>query len=288
VSDRVIRRAELAAFLRARRAGLQPRDVGLPDGVRRRTPGLRRPEVAQLAGISVEYYIRLEQGRGPHPSRQVLTALARALVLTRDEREYLFRMAGEAPPRVEGPSGEVTPGIRYLLDALVDTPAYVVDAKYDVLAWNPLATVFISDLSRVPPEQRNMIRWMFGQPETDVHWSDEETLAFTRATVADLRAAYARYLGDPGIESLVTELLGLSPRFAAMWAEQHVEARRRIVKRIDHPLEGRLEIECQMLHVPDTGQRIIVYCAAPGSPTHDTFRRLAADLGTARSQVSSR
>jgi transcriptional regulator with XRE-family HTH domain len=280
VSDRQIRRTELAAFLRARRAGLQPRDVGLPDGVRRRTPGLRRQEVAQVAGISVEYYVRLEQGRGPHPSRQVLSALTRALLLTTDEREYLFRMAGEAPPRVEGPSGEVTPGVRYLLDALPETPAYVVDAKYDVLAWNPLATVFISDLSQVPPEQRNMIRWLFHQPETEVHWSDEEALAFTRATVADLRAAYARYLGDPGIEALVTELLALSPRFARMWAEQHVEARRRIVKRIDHPLEGLLEIECQMLHVPDTDQRIIVYCAEPGSPTQATFRRLAAELGS--------
>jgi transcriptional regulator with XRE-family HTH domain len=279
VSDRQIRRSELAAFLRARRAGLRPRDVGLPDGVRRRTPGLRRQEVAQLAGISVEYYVRLEQGRGPHPSRQVLSALSRALLLSRDEREYLFRIAGEAPPRVEGPSGEVTPGVRYLLDALPETPAYVVDAKYDVLAWNRLATFFISDLSLVPPQQRNMIRWMFRQPADDHHWSDEETLAFTRSTVADLRAAYARYLGDPGIDSLVTELLALSPRFAEMWAEQHVEARRRIVKRIDHPA-GRLEIECQMLHVPDTDQRIIVYCAEPGSPTQATFRRLATELGT--------
>src|SRR5215211_7825774 len=113
-----IRRAELAAFLRSRRARLHPGDVGLPNGGRRRTPGLRRQEVAQLAGMSIDYYIRLEQARGPHPSRQVLSALARALMLTRDEREYMFRIAGESPPPVVGPSRELPSAIRHLLDGL--------------------------------------------------------------------------------------------------------------------------------------------------------------------------
>jgi transcriptional regulator with XRE-family HTH domain len=271
-----IRRAELAAFLRSRRSRLRPGEVGLPDGVRRRTPGLRRQEVAQLAGMSVDYYIRLEQARGPHPSRQVLSALARALMLTRDEREYLFRIAGESPPLACGPSRELTPGLRYLLDSLPDTPAYVVDAKYDVLAWNALATHFISDLSAVPESDRNMIRWIFRQPDTDLHWTEADTVHFARGTVADLRAAYARYPGDRGIEDLVTELLGLSPRFAEMWAAHEVEVRRRIVKRVDHPVAGALEFECQVLHVPETDQRLIVYCAAPGSPTQLAFRRLAA------------
>src|SRR5579859_7811758 len=127
----MINRAELAAFLRARRARLSPRQAGLPadaDPGRRRTPGLRRQEVAQLAGLSVDYYIRLEQARGPHPSRQVLSALARALLLTADERDYLFRVAGEAPPAPPRPGREITPGIRHLLDSMPDTPAYVVDA----------------------------------------------------------------------------------------------------------------------------------------------------------------
>jgi len=273
-----VRRTELAAFLRARRAGLRPHDVGLPDAARRRTPGLRRQEVAQLAGISVDYYVRLEQGRGSHPSRQVLSALTRALVLTRDEREYLFRIAGESPPRVEGPSREVAPAVRWLLDGLTATPAYVVDAKYDVLAWNGLATLFIGDLSTVPAPDRNMIRWMFRRPPGDPHWSDEDQLRFSRSTIADLRAAYARYLGDRGIEELVTELVATSPRFAEMWAEQNVEARRRIVKRVEHPAAGPLEFECQVLHVPDGDQRVIVYCAEPGSPTHRTFVRLAGEL----------
>ena len=271
------RRGDLAAFLRSRRERLRPADVGLPGGGRRRLPGLRRQEVAQLAGMSVEYYIRLEQARGPNPSRQVLQALSRALMLTGDEREYLFRIAGEAPPPVAGPSRELTPGVRYLLDSLAEVPAYVVDAKYDVLAWNQLATHFIGDLSAVPEHDRNMIRWMFRFAGEGGHWDDEATLRFTRGTVADLRAAYARYPGDRGIADLVTELLGTSPRFAGMWAAQDVEERRRTVKRIDHPLAGPLEFECQVLQVPDTDQRIVVYCAAPGSPTREAFRRLAAE-----------
>ena len=165
-------RAELATFLRTRRNRLRPADVGLPGGGRRRTPGLRRQEVAELAGISVDYYIRLEQGRGPHPSRQVLSALGRALLLTADERVYLFRLAGESPPPAAVPSRQISPGIRNLLDSMPETPAYVVDAKYDVLAWNSLAAHFIGDLSGVPEPDLNMIRWMFRLPATATPWTD--------------------------------------------------------------------------------------------------------------------
>src|SRR5216684_681560 len=162
----MLNRDDLAAFLRTRRHRLRPADVGLPDAGRRRTPGLRRQEVAQLAGMSVDYYIRLEQARGPHPSRQILAALARALLLTTDEREYLFRVAGESPPPAASPSREISPGIRNLIDSLSETPAYVVDAKYDVLAWNTLATHFIGDLSGFAESDRNMIRWLFRMPAT--------------------------------------------------------------------------------------------------------------------------
>jgi transcriptional regulator with XRE-family HTH domain len=271
----MLNRAELATFLHSRRDRLRPSDVGLPGSGRRRTPGLRRQEVAQLAGISVDYYIRLEQARGPHPSHQVLTALARALMLTADEREYLFRIAGQAPPPTAGPSREITPGIRNLLDSLRETPAYVVDAKYDILAWNALATHFIGDLSGVPEADRNMIRWVFRLPATALPWTDKETVRFTRTTVADLRASYARYPGDRGIQALVTELMGTSPQFARMWEEHEVEERRPIIKRVPHPVAGPLEFECQTLHIPNTGQRMIVYCAAPGSVTEAAFGRLA-------------
>ncbi|MEU7797959.1 helix-turn-helix transcriptional regulator [Micromonospora arborensis] len=270
-----LRRDELAAFLRTRRARLRPAEVGLPDGVRRRTPGLRRQEVAQLAGMSIDYYIRLEQGRGPHPSRQVLAAMARALLLSRDEREYLFRIAGENPPLAGGPSREVNPGLRHLLDAMTETPAYLVDAAYHVLAWNHLATYFMGDLGAVPDADRNMIRWTFRQPATNGHWDDAEVLRFVRSTVADLRAAYGRYPNDPAIRELVTELLGTSPRFARLWAEHEVGERRPVVKRVPHPELGSLEFECRVLHVPETDQRMIVYVAEPGSPTQVVFRRLA-------------
>jgi transcriptional regulator with XRE-family HTH domain len=278
-----VRRDELSEFLRHRRARLRPADVGLPSSStttgQRRTPGLRRQEVAQLAGMSVDYYIRLEQGRGPRPSRQLLSALARALLLTIDEREYLFRLTGESPPPVAGPVREVPPAILTLLRTLRDTPAYVMDAKYDVLAWNDLATLFIGDVGSVPESERNIIRWMFRQPPDDPHWTDGEQVRFVRACVADLRVAYARYPGDRGITELVTELNGTSPRFAEMWANQEVEARRSITKRIDdHPVAGPLEFECQVLYVPDTDQRLIVYCAAPGSPTEAAFRRVSGTL----------
>jgi len=273
----MLNRAELAAFLRTRRSRLTPRDAGLPGGQRRRTPGLRRQEVAELAGLSVDYYIRLEQGRGPRPSRQVLAALARALLLTTDEREYLFRVGGEEPSPVPGPSRDVPASIRYLLDALTDTPAYVISAKFDVLAWNRLATYFVGDLTGFAEDDRNMIRWMFARPAGDSYWDDEHAVAFTRSMVADLRAAYARYPGDRSIDALVTELLALSRRFAAMWAEHDVATRRPMVKRVDHPLAGPLEFECQVLHIQDTDQRLIAYVAAPGSPTQEAFRRLASE-----------
>ncbi len=276
-------RAELGRFLRSRRERLRPSDVGLPHGVRRRTPGLRRQEVAQLAGVSVEYYVRLEQGRGPSPSRQVLAALTRALMLSVDEREYLFRTAGHNPPPVAGPSTELMPAIRYLLDNLVDTPAYVVDAKYDVLAWNPLATRFIGEPSRYPQADRNMIRWMFRTAGRSNHWDEDSSVRFARAMVADLRAAYGRYPGDRGIQELVTELLGVSPRFAEMWASHEVEVRRGVRKRVVHPVAGPLDFECQVLHISDSDQRLIVYCAEPGSPTEAAFRRLARELREAPS-----
>ncbi|MEU4676245.1 helix-turn-helix transcriptional regulator [Micromonospora sp. NPDC023737] len=270
-----LRRDELAAFLRTRRARLRPAEVGLPEGARRRTPGLRRQEVAQLAGMSVDYYIRLEQGRGPHPSRQVLAALARALLLSRDERAYLFRVAGESPPPSTGPSREVSPGLQHLIDAMTETPAYLVDASYQVLAWNRLARHFIGDLSTVPPAERNTIRWTFRQRDDDAHWSDRDVVSFVRTSVADLRAAYGRYPNDPSIRQLVTELLGTSPRFARLWAEHDVAERRPVVKRVAHPEHGPLEFECRVLYVPETDQRLITYVPEPGSPTQAIFRRLA-------------
>lgn len=267
-------RSELADFLRTRRNRLQPSDVGLPDGLNRRAPGLRRQEVAQLAGISVDYYIRLEQARGARPSRQVLGAVARALMLTADEREYLYRMAGEQPPAIAGPNRTVPSSARVILDSLT-TPAYLVDATYEVLAWNRAAVPFIGDLDRVPGHERNMARWMFQQAADHPQWSEEDIRRFAQGTVADLRAAYARYPGNPALAALVTELLGTAPRFAEMWRAHEVEVRRGYHKRIQHPELGKLEFECQVLNISDTDQRLIVYCPAPGSRTAAVFHSLA-------------
>jgi hypothetical protein len=275
--DPRVNREELGRFLRSRRARLRPPDVGLPEGPGRRTPGLRRQEVAQLAGMSVDYYIRLEQARGPKPSKQVLGALGRALLLTGDERAYLFHLAGEAALSTAGPAREVPVALRNLLDTLVDTPAFVMDAKYDVLAWNRLATHFISDLSQRPPRERNVIRWSFATPEGAAYLEEHpESAEFARSSVADLRAGAARYPGDPGIRELVTELLATSPRFAAMWEQHDVEVRRSMTKLVDHPVVGRVEVECQVLHVPDTDQRLVLYTAAPGTPFAEALQKLRA------------
>ena len=174
------------------------------------------------------------------------------------------------------PGREITPGIRHLLDSMPGTPAYVVDAAYNVLAWNQLATRFIGDLSGY--EDRNMIRWTFLRTAPETVWADADFVRFTRSTVADLRAAYARYPGDPGIDSLVTAMLALSSRFADMWAEHEVEVRGPMLKHVNHPLTGPLEFECQVLHIAETGQRLIAYCAAPGSATEAAFADLAAHV----------
>ncbi|MGV9668248.1 helix-turn-helix transcriptional regulator [Nocardia niigatensis] len=268
-------RTELAAFLRARRNRLTPGDVGLPNGINRRAPGLRRQEVAQLAGISVDYYIRMEQARGARPSRQVLAALARALTLTVDEREYLFRMAGAAPPPIAGPNKTVPQEVRTILDVLA-APAYVVDATYEVLAWNRAAVPFVGDLESVPGRDRNMIRWMFREAADHPQWAEADTREFARALIADLRAAYARYPGHPALAALVTELLGTSRRFADMWSAHDVEVRRTHHKRIRHPELGPLDFHCQVLHISDTDQRVIVYCATPHTRTAAVFQSLVA------------
>ncbi|WP_236538485.1 helix-turn-helix transcriptional regulator [Spiractinospora alimapuensis] len=270
-------RGELAAFLRTRRHRLQPFDVGLPEVGPRRTPGLRRQEVAQLAGMSIDYYIRLEQGRGPTPSAQVLAALTRALLLSMDERDYLFRLVGENPPITRSPTQDVPNAVRILLDNLTNTPAYVLDAKYDVLAWNHLATYFTGDLENVSPERRNVLRWIF-RPGDDgaARREDPDARSFARSCVADLRAAHAQYPGDAGIRRLVDELRASSPDFADIWAAHEVEVRRRVRKRVVHPAEGELRFECQVMHIPESDQRLIAYCAEPGSPTEAVFRRLAA------------
>jgi hypothetical protein len=239
-------------------------------------PGLRREEVAQLAGMSVDYYTRLEQARGPHPSRQILNALGRALMLTTDERAHLFHLTGQVPALPHGPRRDVPDGVLHLLAGLDGTPAYVLDAKYDMLAWNDTCAALFGWSGDLGPDQRNVIRWIFGQPGLHEHLCDEEKSRFAWGSVADLRAAAARYPDDRGIRDLVAELLALSPEFAQMWATHDVEVRRDQRKVIHHPELGEIAIECQVLHIPDRDQRLIIYTAAPGSPAQQKLCQLRA------------
>ncbi|MFI6322713.1 helix-turn-helix transcriptional regulator [Nonomuraea sp. NPDC050556] len=269
-----VNREELAEFLRTRRARILPKDVGLPQNGARRTPGLRRQEVAQLAGMSIDYYIRLEQGRGPHPSRQVLGALCRALMLSTDERDHLFRLAGQPlePRRLRG---DVPEGIVNLVAFLEEVPAFVLDAKYDILAWNPMASAIMGDLDSQPASDLNVIRWVFRSPDLAQSLGDEEKSRFARAAVADLRVAAGRYADDPGIQALVTEMLALSPEFAALWAKHEVVVRREQRKRIVHPVVGVIDAVCMVMPVPDRDDlRLVLYTTTPGSPSHQALREL--------------
>ena len=256
---------QLAGFLRLRRAAIRPADVGLPDG-RRRTPGLRREEVAELAHMSANYYERLEQGRAPRPSTEVLAALGRALALTDDEGAHLARIAGQTPPSPGTPSTTVSAGVQQLLDRVGHLPAYVLSAKYDVLAWNR-AALAITDFAALPPRKRNSLRLAF---ETDSCAGDTER--FIGQAVADLRKAAARYPADPTIPALIDELMSQHDAFGASWAR----AGHTLRKRFRLPDGVVVELDVQTLHVAEDDQRLVIHSAEPGSPADEALRRLTA------------
>ncbi|MEU4602862.1 helix-turn-helix transcriptional regulator [Kribbella sp. NPDC023972] len=272
-------RGQLAEFLRLRREALQPADVGLPAGLRRRTPGLRREEVASLATMSTDYYTRLEQGRGPRPSRPVLTGLARALRLDDDERDHLFRLAGEQPGPPPGPPTDVRVGILRMLDRL-DVPGLVLDAKYDVLAWNPMSAALITDFSALPVKERNLLRLRFlhGDRQAD-RFGQTATHDFALAAAADLRGATGRYPNDPGIAALVADLLAGSEEFAEIWSFHDVSRQHSMCQTIFHPEVGRIDVICEVLVVPERDQRVVLYTAEPGSPSDQALRLLGV-IGT--------
>lgn len=261
-------RAELATVLRGARARIRPADVGLPAGPRRQVPGLRREEVAQLAGLSVDYVVRLEQGRGPKPSPQVLGALARALRLGDDDRDLLFRLAGAAPPQAGRVPMLVKPSVLRLLDRLGDLPVLVLSAKSDVLAWNSMAAALLGDFSTWSGPQRNIIWQRFlGSDTGRVRVVPESAAAASAAQcVGCLRSAQARYPDDPDLARLITELRTRSTRFEQLWREPHSGQIRAATKTIQHPELGQLALDCDALEVPDCDQTVVVYSAAPGTP----------------------
>ncbi len=270
-------RARLAEFLRHRREALHPEDVGLSRGPRRRTPGLRREEVAQLAGISTDYLNRLEQARGPQPSPQVLGALARALRLGADERDHLFRLAGHPAPERGPGSTHVSPALLRILDRLPDTPAQVMSELGETLAQTAPAKALLGDIdARHGLERITVYRWFSDPTSRDVYVAEDHA-EHARVFVAELRAASARDGSRAG--EVVRELLAASPEFAALWNEHDVAAKHPRTKRLQHPEVGVMTLDCQTLLDTDTGQRLLVFTAAPGSADADKLAMLAV-IGT--------
>ena len=288
VDDGHMDRTGLAHFLRSARARVSPADAGLEAGHGRRTPGLRREEVARLASVSVDTYTRLEQARGACPSVPVLEGLARALRLGADERAHLFHLAGHPAPPGARAGHAITPAVLHLLDRMDDTTAFVLDAAGYVLAWTPLAAALIADFSRWAPQDRNLTWQVFcGSDGASATYSPQEWEDFARSCVADLRAAAARYPGDQTITALIKRLSESSSTFATWWDQHHVRNREGGHKRLTHPLVGELELDFDVLLVPGQDQRIIIYSAQPGSAAADALRLLAV-LGTQQMDTTSR
>jgi transcriptional regulator with XRE-family HTH domain len=266
-------REDLADFLRRRRESLQPDDVGMPAGRRRRTAGLRREEVAQLASMSTDFYARIEQRRGSRPSRETIAALARALRLTLDERDHLFNLAGyDSPPRGIR-SDHVSPPLLRILDHL-DTPAQVTSDLAVTLAQNDLAIALLGDHSRYEgPSRSNYYRW-FTDPTAREHTPADEHELTSRTYVAGLRAVHGRDPDDAEARELVERLRAESPEFAEIWDRHEVGVRRDTSKRIIHPEVGLLEIDCQVLTAENQTERLVVFSAAPGSESAERMRLL--------------
>jgi transcriptional regulator with XRE-family HTH domain len=268
-------RSELADFLRSRRDRIRPEDHGLPAG-RRRSPGLRRAEIAQLAGISVDYYIRLEQGKAGRPSPTVLDALAEAMRLSADEREHLYLLARAESPRRSITVECVRPGVHRLLAVLSPTPAYVIGRCMDVLAWNEMAMALMGvDYADPSLPERNLLRHAFCSPRAKSLYVDWEAVA--RRCIAHLRGTAGRFPDDPGITSLVGELSARSEEFRTWWAQHDVQDRGSGSKELNHPVVGRLSLDMESLGLSDgPDQHLITYTAPPDSPSQAALDRLAA------------
>ncbi|MEU6503108.1 helix-turn-helix transcriptional regulator [Streptomyces californicus] len=279
------RRAELSEFLRTRRAKLQPQDVGLPEfGRHRRVPGLRREELAQLAGVSVAYYTRLEQGNGRNVSAEVLDAIARALRLTDAEHAHLTHLARPArhkKKRRPARAQRVRTGLLYLLESMEGVPAYVTGARSDILAWNPMAAAVFGDWGALPPGERNWARLVFLSPayrDLFVNWDSKAS-----DMVSYLRLYAGCHPDDPELSALVGELSVKSEEFRRLWATHNVKEKGHGTKLVRHPLAGDLTLSYETLNLPDDEeQHLVTYHAEPGSASAEGLRLLAswgADAG---------
>lgn len=259
----------LGATIRAWRDRLSPAAVGLPAGRVRRAAGLRREELADLAGVSVDYVVRLEQGRATTPSAQVAAALARALHLNRAERDHLYRLAGLQPPRDGSVSDHIPPGMQRVLTRLGDAPVAVFAADWRLVWWNRSWAALLGDPSVLAPEERNLVRSRFPVPSDRrrlAAWPviSENAEATDRAIVGDLRRASGRYPEDARLSGLIHRTLG-NPRFAQLWHSGAVGTHAEDRKTIRHPTVGEITVDCDVLSDSDTDLKIVVYTAVPGS-----------------------
>ena len=271
--------SELGLALRGWRDRIGPASAGLPAGRQRRAAGLRREELALLAGVSADYITRLEQGRAASPSAQVLAALARALQLSEAERRHLFTLAGLPPPAAGQIRASLTPGVQRLLDQLDGTAVSVYDAAWTLIAWNPLWAALMGDPSVLHGRDRNVLwRHFTGQPGRVTH-TPEQQAAFEASAVADLRSATARYPQDAYLRRLVADLRAASARFAGLWGAGAVGMHEADRKTIHHPDIGPLTLDCDVLTVHGSDLRVVVYTAARGSDDADRLSLLAV-IGT--------
>jgi transcriptional regulator with XRE-family HTH domain len=270
---------EIAAFLRSRRAAISPEQAGIvSDGRARRVPGLRRDEVARMAGVSTEYYTRLEQGRASNPSTEVVEALARTLQLDESEREHLSDLllpnphtARRTPTRPQ----RVRPGLYLMLDTLNHVPAFILGRRTDVLAANQLAKAVLTDFDALPANRRNLARYYLLDPEARERVGDWERIA--AETVAILRLEAGRYPSDRQLADLVGELTLLSPEFSGWWNDHRVLRRTHGAKHYFHPVVGELHFSYESFQVPgDTEQTLCVYNVEPGSDTARSLQLLSS------------
>ncbi|MFV2117394.1 helix-turn-helix transcriptional regulator [Streptomyces sp. Act-28] len=267
---------ELGEALRAWRDRVTPDQAGLPTGGRRRAPGLRREELSQLAGISADYIIRLEQGRARNPSPQIVEALARALRLDTAEREHLFRLAGLAMPGPGTVPRHITPGVHRILDRLATTPVAVYDATWTQLLANPLHTALIGEWAG---PDRNAAWRAFITSTTRVRHTPESNGALQELLAADLRRTSALYPDDDTLNDLITQLQRRSPRFRELWDTGNTAEHQSSRKTIDHPTVGTLTLDCDVLHVAGNHLRIMVYTARPDTEDADHLALLSV-IGT--------
>jgi transcriptional regulator with XRE-family HTH domain len=278
-------RPQLADFLRRRRAALQPEDVGLARGQRRRTKGLRREEVATLASMSTDYYSRLEQRRGPQPSEHMLAAIARGLRLTQDERDHLFRLAGHTAPARAQRSDHVSPALMHVLDRL-DTPALVMSYLGHTLVQNPSAIALLGDQTVFKGPSRSIVYRWFTDPKERRIYPEADHPYHGRVYVAGLRSRLAKTGEDSSILELI-ELLRLhSEEFTSLWNEHEVAVRTSDRKRMVHPMVGSLELDCQILRAESQAQSLLVFTATPGTEDYDKLQLLSV-IGTQQFKAPS-